>query len=103
MQWSQPHGAHCRWERSGFAADYGKLSQQLQTVSAEVEAVVSGVDVAQTAERHAAAESEVLKAQGDSEQVRHERKEKVTLCSDHNGSLLRRQPGAIVAPHCCYC
>ncbi|DBB02415.1 TPA: Outer dynein arm protein 1 [Trebouxia sp. C0006] len=58
-----------RWERSGFAADYGKLSQQLQTVSAEVEAVVSGIDVAQTAERHAAAESEVLKAQGDSEQV----------------------------------
>lgn len=71
MQWSQPHGAHCRWERSGFAADYGKLSQQLQTVSAEVDAVVSGIDVAQTAERHAAAETEVLKSQGDSEQVHH--------------------------------
>ena len=70
-KWSQPEGAHCRWERSGFDADYGKLSQQLQTVSAEVEAVVSGIDVAQTAERHAAAESEVLKAQGDSEQVHH--------------------------------
>ncbi len=40
-------------------------------MSAEVEAVVSGIDVAQTAERHAAAESEVLKAQGDSEQVHH--------------------------------
>ncbi|KAA6426509.1 MAG: hypothetical protein FRX49_03619 [Trebouxia sp. A1-2] len=58
-----------RWERSVFDADYGKLSQQLQTVCAEVDAVVSGIDVAQTAERHAAAETEVLKAQGDSEQV----------------------------------
>ena len=24
------------------------------------------------------------------------RKEKFTLCSDHNGSLLRRQPGALI-------
>jgi hypothetical protein len=40
-------------------------------VSAEVSAVVSGIDVAQTGERHAAAESEVLKSQGDSEQVHH--------------------------------
>lgn len=58
-----------RWERSGFDASYGKLSEQLQTVSAEVNAVASGINMAQIAERHAAAESEVLKAQGDSEQV----------------------------------
>jgi len=79
MQWSQSEGTHCRWERSGFDADYGKLSQQLQTVSAEVDAVVSGIDVAQTAERHAAAETEVLKAQGDSEQVHHLHLECLTL------------------------
>ena len=58
-----------RWERSGFDISYGKLSDQLQTVCAEVDAVASGINMAQTAERHAAAESEVLKAQGDSEQV----------------------------------
>jgi len=59
----------CRWERSGFDAAYGKLSDQLQNVTAEVDAVVSGINVAHTAERHATAETEVLKAQGDSEQV----------------------------------
>ncbi len=48
-------------------------------MSAEVEAVVSGIDVAQTAERHAAAETEVLKAQGDSEQVHHLLHEHPTL------------------------
>lgn len=58
-----------RWERTGFDTSYGKLSDQLQTVSAEVDAVANGINMAQIAERHAAAESEVLKAQGDSEQV----------------------------------
>ena len=58
-----------RWERTGFDTSYGKLSDQLQTVSAEVDAVASGINMAQIAERHAAAESEALRAQGDSEQV----------------------------------
>ena len=60
-----------RWERTGFDASYGKLSDQLQTVSAEVGAVAGGINMAQIAERHAAAESEALRAQGDSEQVVH--------------------------------
>ena len=95
MQWSQPEGSHCRWERSGFDADYGKLSQQLQTVSAEVDAVVSGIDVAQTAERHAAAETEVLKSQGDSEQVQHLHHACLTLA--HQQPLFCWQSGCTAA------
>ena len=48
---------------------YGKLSEQLQSVSAEVDAVVGSGEVARAAERHATAEAEVLKAQADAEQV----------------------------------
>ena len=59
----------CRWERSGFDATHSKLTEQLHTISAEVDAVVATIEVAQTAERHAAAETQVLKAQGDAEQV----------------------------------
>lgn len=59
----------CRWERSGFDATHSKLSEQLQSISEEVDAVMASTEVAHTAERHAAAETEVLKAQGDAEQV----------------------------------
>lgn len=62
-------GDACRWERSGFDAAYAKLQDQLHNVCAEVDAVVGGITVAQTTERHTAAETEVLKAQGDAEQV----------------------------------
>ena len=37
-----------------------------------MDAVVSSINVAHTAERHATTEAEVLKAQGDSEQVQAE-------------------------------
>lgn len=48
---------------------HGKLSEQLQSISAEVDAVVGSNEVAHAAERHATAEAEVVKAQGDAEQV----------------------------------
>ena len=48
---------------------HGKLSEQLQSISAEVDAVVGSSEVAHAAERHATAEAEVVKAQGDAEQV----------------------------------
>ena len=60
---------YIRRERSVYDSSYDKLSEQLETAAAEVSAVVGSIEVAQTAERHALAETEVLKAQGDSEQV----------------------------------
>ena len=59
----------CRWERSGFDAQYGRLSDQLHRLTAEVETAVTSLDIARTVERHATAETEVLKAQNDAEQA----------------------------------
>lgn len=59
----------CRWERSGFDMAHGKLSEQLQIISAEANAVAASTEVAHAAERHATAEAELLRAQGDAEQV----------------------------------
>ncbi|KAL3130935.1 Outer dynein arm protein 1 [Trebouxia sp. C0009 RCD-2024] len=58
-----------RWERSGFDMAHGKLSEQLQIISAEANAVAASTEVAHAAERHATAEAELLRAQGDAEQV----------------------------------
>lgn len=48
---------------------YGRLSDQLRRLTAEVETAVASLDIARTVERHATAETEVLKAQNDAEQV----------------------------------
>ena len=58
-----------RWERSGFDARYGRLTDQLHKLTAEVETAVTSLDIARTVERHATAEAEVLKAQNDAEQA----------------------------------
>lgn len=60
---------HGRWERSGFDVQYGKLSDQLRKLTAELDTAVTSLDVARTVERHAVAEMEVLRAQDDTEQA----------------------------------